>query len=108
MNFGQRLKNLRICSSLTQAQLAELLNVSKSVISYYESMERTPSADVLIKLSEAFHVSADYLLGTCSEKTIELTGLEPSDEALVLALIATLQRKTSAKKENERGNTYSE
>ena len=63
VDFGKKLKELRINAKLTQAQLGELIGVTKSVISFYELQERSPSPDVLIKLSQVFHVSTDYLLG---------------------------------------------
>lgn len=62
MNFGDKLKMLRTGQNLTQQQLATRLGVQKSVVSYYESGERTPSTDVLIKLARVFHTTIDYRL----------------------------------------------
>ena len=40
-----------------------MLNVSDRTKSYYESNQRTPDPNTLIKLARFFNVSIDYLLG---------------------------------------------
>lgn len=57
-----RIKNLREEFGYTQQDLANKLDSSKSVIGLYESETRKPSMEVLIKLSEIFNVSIDYIL----------------------------------------------
>ena len=91
MEFGKRLKELRTNAKLTQKQLAEMLGVTKSVVSFYELQERSPSPEVLIKLTEIFHVSADYLLDIRSDKTLDLTGISCDDVALLVALANRLR-----------------
>ena len=63
VNFGDKLKTLRTEAGMTQTELAKRLSITKSVVSYYELQERTPSPDVLIQLADIFHVTTDYLLG---------------------------------------------
>ena len=43
--------------------MAEKLNLSSSILCYYESGEKTPSNETLIKIASYFQVSIDYLLG---------------------------------------------
>ena len=93
MDFGQRLRELRKQSGLTQVQLANQVGVTKSVISYYELLERSPSPDVLIKLSQIFHVSTDYLLGLKGSETIDVSGLAPEDIALLRTMAERLKAK---------------
>lgn len=38
------------------------LCISREALSYYENGKRSPDTDMLIKLSEYFHVSIDYLI----------------------------------------------
>lgn len=57
-----RIKMLREELKLTQQDLADKLDSSKSVIGLYENGFRKPSLEVLIKLSEIFNCSTDYLL----------------------------------------------
>ena len=61
--FFERLYELRVESSLSRAQLAEKLNVSVRLISYWESGQRECDFDMLIKIADLFSVSLDYLLG---------------------------------------------
>lgn len=93
MNFGQRLKELRIQSGLTQKQLAIQVGTSKSVISFYENQERTPSPNVLIKLATVFHVSSDFLLGIDNTDRLDISGLDEDDKKVVSLMVETLRRK---------------
>ena len=54
---------IRTEKGLTQAQLAEMLNVQQSMISMIENEERNPSVDVLLKLAAALGVTVDELIG---------------------------------------------
>ena len=58
-----RIKLLREEFNYTQQDLANKLESSKSVIGLYENETRKPSMEVLIKLSEIFNCSIDYILG---------------------------------------------
>ena len=64
MLFGDKLKNLRINKGLTQKQLGDIIGVSGRVVGYYESNDRFPKDEnILIKISNYFDVTLDYLLG---------------------------------------------
>ena len=92
MDFGKLLKQLRLSAGLTQAQLGELIGVTKSVVSFYELQERSPSPDVLIKLSQIFHVSTDYLLGLSTRETVDITGLDQEDVTLIRTMAERLRK----------------
>ncbi len=61
--FYKRLQELRQENNLSRTYLAEKLNVSTRLISYWENGKRECDFDMLIKLSTFFSVSIDYLLG---------------------------------------------
>ncbi len=61
--FAEMLGELRIEHNFTRAQLAEKLNVSIRLISYWENGQRECDFDMLIKIADIFSVSIDYLLG---------------------------------------------
>lgn len=63
MNLNERIKYLRIKNNLTSKELSEILNISVSSVSLYESGKRTPSLSLIIKVADYFNVSTDYLLG---------------------------------------------
>ena len=57
-----RIKFLREEVGMTQQELADKLNGAKSTVAMYEKGDRKPSLEVLIKLSEIFDCSIDYIL----------------------------------------------
>lgn len=59
----QRIRDLREDRDMKQRQLAEYLNCSQQVYSNYELGQRDIPTDVLIRLSEFYNVSVDYILG---------------------------------------------
>ena len=92
VDFGENLKMLRQKAGLTQKQLAERLWISKATVSYYEQSLRCPSPEILIKVSNIFHVSTDYLLGMEDKKqTLDVTDLSEEDINLLQNLINRLR-----------------
>lgn len=67
-----RIKQLREEFKFSQNDLAEKLGGAPSSIAMYEKGDRKPSLEVLIKLSEIFDCSIDYLLGKSSARHFEL------------------------------------
>lgn len=95
VEFGDRLRQLRKDRKLTQQQLADLIGVKNSVISFYEVGERTPSPDVLRKLALALHVSTDFLLGIERAATLDASGLDEQDRLVVQTIINHLREKNA-------------
>lgn len=95
MNFGEKLKMLRTGQNLTQQQLATRLGVAKSVVSYYESGDRFPSYDVLVKIAYTFHTTTDYLLDIQRQRIIDVSDLSEDDIAVVTTVIDALKRKNN-------------
>ncbi len=58
-----RIKQLREENHMTQVRLSIELEVSQETVSAYESGKHYPSVASLIKLSEIFNTSCDYILG---------------------------------------------
>lgn len=63
MTVYRRLRDLREDKDLKQRQLAEVLHVSQTTYSRYESGAIDIPSDALIKLADFYGVSTDYLLG---------------------------------------------
>ena len=61
--FGERLKELRTEKGLSQKALASKLGCNQSMISFWENGINEPTITNLVKLTQIFEVSADYLLG---------------------------------------------
>ena len=88
MDFGNKLKELRLQAGLTQKQLADLIGVT-----FYERQERTPSPDVLKKLAAVFHVSTDFLLDIDKVKRLDISGLDENDIQIVSMMVDALRKK---------------
>ena len=59
---GEHIRQLRIQSGYTQEKLAGELNIDRSLLSHIEAGKRGCSVDLLIQLSDFFHVSLDLLV----------------------------------------------
>ena len=59
----KRLQEQRLNLRISQKDAAIALGVSPSIISNYESSERTPSVENLLALAGLYRCSTDYLLG---------------------------------------------
>ena len=66
-----RLKEIRQKRRISQLKLALDLNTSQNTISRYETGEREPGIDELIKIADYFNVSLDYLLERTDNPTIQ-------------------------------------
>ena len=67
--IGYQIEQLRQERGMRQAELAKILYISPSAVGMYEQGRRLPSLSMVIRLSQTFGVSVDYLL----------TGKDPKD-----------------------------
>ena len=90
-----RLRELRLKFGYTQRMVAIRIGVTPSVISAYETGERSPSLENLIALSYLYKCSTDYLLGRSREKSnmrIDVSGLADDQIRAVNQLVDTMRR----------------
>ncbi len=64
----QRIRDLREDRDLTQKQVAQLLGMSQTGYSKYETGENDIPTAVLIKLADFYETTTDYLLGRTDKK----------------------------------------
>ena len=62
MKFHERLRELRKQSPLMQKDIAEKIGVSVRTFQQYELGKIEPNVERLIRLSQIFNVSVDYLV----------------------------------------------
>ena len=74
MEFNEKLKELRSSRGLTQEELAEVLFVSRTAISKWESGRGYPGIDSLREISDFFSVTIDELLS--GEKLVSIAEKE--------------------------------
>jgi transcriptional regulator with XRE-family HTH domain len=72
LKLGRRIKALRDQLGMSQQRLADLLGISRPIISQIENGERKTCTDELIKLSKAFNVSIESLLNLKTEPEVVL------------------------------------
>ena len=78
---------------ISQKQVAEKLDVSPSIVSGYETGERTPSTENLLSLSYLYNVSTDYLLGRQAadpHSLLDISKLTNKQKAAVTNLIESI------------------
>lgn len=63
-DIGRIIKYYRESKNYSQSKLAKQIGVSQRNVSYYESGDHIPPADVLKKLANIFNISIDVLVGT--------------------------------------------
>ena len=81
-SIGHNIRELRIKKGLTQRELAKLLGCAQTTVAGWESLERLPRKNSLVKLTEILKVTLDYLLNmelsqTPTHYAISLSG-EPT------------------------------
>lgn len=116
-----RIKFLREELNMTQQELADKLDGAKSTVAMYEKGDRKPSMEVLLKLSEIFNCSIDYILGKSDIRNPEevkiniddadvsfLNGVKGLNETNKMIIQNTLEallakQEKDIKNENEKG-----
>ena len=58
----QGLQKIRKERGYSQLKVAFALNISREALSYYENGKRSPDIDMLVRMSDYFDVSIDYLI----------------------------------------------
>ncbi|MBR7101263.1 MAG: helix-turn-helix transcriptional regulator [Clostridia bacterium] len=56
------LREIRKSKKLSQVKVSMDLNICREALSHYENGRRSPDIDMLVKMSEYFNVSIDYLI----------------------------------------------
>ncbi len=80
--FALRLRTLRKKAGMTQADVADRLNMHRTTYTKYETDKTHVDQVYLVALAELFHVSIDYLLGKEGE---EVSLLEDSVPHVILS-----------------------
>lgn len=103
-SFGDRLREARAASGLTQEQLGFAIGVTKASISAWENGRETPSFRVLVDLRDALNRSLDELIcgrvsavaEPAATKEGELRATNAQEEALLVRFRALRARKREA------------
>lgn len=88
---ADRIKALREARGWTQAELARRMNMTRNGINSWEQGLSMPSPPSLVDLARLFSVSTDYLLGVENYSSVNVTGLNEEDVALLAQLADRLR-----------------
>lgn len=89
--FATRLVEERQKANLTQAELAEKLDISRQAITQYERQIRIPDIEMIRKFAVFFGVTTDYLIGLSDCKTSETDAIHKNAPNLSSKVIEILQ-----------------
>ena len=87
MTFSEALKRFRNTYNLKQKDVAEKMKMKQPLYQRYENGTTTPGINFVIKLADAYDVSADYLLGRSDEPRPQ------KFDAKTLALLRAMEDK---------------
>src|ERR1043165_1055001 len=90
--IANNIKFLRQLKHISQEQLADELNITRSRIGGYEEGRNEPPIDILIGLSEFFHIAIDALVRGDLKKT-NLDGLMKVGKNRILFPIRSEERR---------------
>ena len=90
---AERIKALREARGWTQAELARRMNITRNGVNSWEQGLSMPSPACLVDLARLFSVSTDYLLGVERLETVNVTGLDVKDVAMLAQLADRLREK---------------
>lgn len=82
VDIGGKIKSARISANLTQEQVADFLNVSRQTISNWENGKAYPDIVSVVKMSDLYGISLDYLLKEGKPMSNYLNYLEESTNAV--------------------------
>ncbi|MBE7035707.1 MAG: helix-turn-helix transcriptional regulator [Ruminococcaceae bacterium] len=75
-SFPSKLKALRITHGKSQEALAKELGISRSCLANYETGNRQPDQETLIRIADIFNVLTDYLVDRTDFRNFDLTRSE--------------------------------
>ena len=95
--FRSNLKTIREMRGLTQAQVGIRAGIAAASISHFETGQRVPALDSLVKLADALEVSIDVLLGRAAvETSAQVDPVFLRASRADAATLATVRRITEA------------
>lgn len=108
--FNEKLCECRNKRGLSQTAVAKMLNITRQAYNHYETGQRQPTQEVLVKLADIFEVSVDYLLGRTDTVSDDITfddftyalhnetqELSEADKQMLLEMAKMLKKRTEEK-----------
>lgn len=90
---ADKIKALREAKGWTQADLARKLGITRNGVNSWEQGLSMPSPACLVDLARVLSVSTDYLLGVESGASVNVSGLDDKDVAMLAELADRLRNR---------------
>lgn len=93
LKIPERIKDIRDKNGLTQEELARKMSITRSSVNAWEMGISMPSPENLVRLSDIFNVSTDYILGVDNRETVSIDNLSDEEKKIVYELVKILKKK---------------
>ena len=84
--FAETLGELRRERGISQRRAASELGISQALLSHYENDTREPKLDFVVKVSEYYYVTTDYILGRTKERGDGATRLSARVDEIITSI----------------------
>ena len=91
--LSDKIKELRLNSGLSQAEVARRLQVTRSSVNAWEMGLNVPTTQYIIELSKVFNVSTDYILGLDTDLKLDISMLETEELNIIYNLLNYFKSK---------------
>lgn len=91
--LSDKIKELRLNSGLSQAEVARRLQVTRSSVNAWEMGLNVPTTQYIIELSKIFNVSTDYILGLDTDLKLDISMLETEELNIIYNLLNYFKSK---------------
>lgn len=107
--IGARLRQARLAKNLSQPQLAEAADISVSYLSNLENGRQAMNIKIMASLLDILNVSADWLLGNCTDSANHAAALEiekelssctPKERETILRLVLLMKEAIGSLKQD--------
>ena len=75
-SLASKIRKLRIEKGLSQKALADKLGISRACLANYETGNRQPDNEMLVRIADIFNVLIDYLVDRTEFRSLDLTSEE--------------------------------
>lgn len=93
LKISERIRDIRDKNGLTQEELARKMSITRSSVNAWEMGISMPSPENLVRLSDIFNVSTDYILGVDNRETVSIDNLSDEEKKIVYELVKILKKK---------------
>lgn len=93
LKLAERIQYLRERYGLSQSDLGKKLDVTRSSVNAWENYGAVPSVEKVVKMTEIFHVTSDYIIGLDESLKVDISNLTPEEQEAILKIVKCISEK---------------